>query len=72
MRAEQFGEATVEWRRSRSCVGEGHCVEVAVSDCGTQIGMRNSTAPGTVLVFDAAEWRNFVHAVKLDELPLTQ
>ena len=71
MLAEQFGAAGVEWRRSRFCVGEGHCVEWSVVDGGTQVRMRNSTAPGTVLVFDADEWHNFLDAVQAGELPLT-
>ncbi|MEU8606406.1 DUF397 domain-containing protein [Actinoplanes sp. NPDC048791] len=68
MPAEQFGAVEGEWRRSRSCVGEGHCVELSVIDRGTQVRMRNSTTPETVLVFDANEWRFFLDAVKADEL----
>ncbi|GID27001.1 DUF397 domain-containing protein [Paractinoplanes brasiliensis] len=71
MLSGQFTAAGNEWRRSRSCVGEGHCVEVSTADGGARIRMRNSTAPETVLVFDVAEWRDFLDAIKTGELPLT-
>ena len=70
MPAEQFGTAGNEWLRSRSCVGDGHCVELSAAGDGTRIGMRNSTAPETVLVFDRDEWHNFLEAVRSGELPL--
>ena len=71
MLAEQFGATGDEWRRSRFCVGDGHCVELSVVGGGAQVRMRNSTAPDLVLVFDADAWRSFLDAVKADELPLT-
>jgi hypothetical protein len=71
MPAEQFGAPEGEWRRSRFCVGDGHCVELSVVAGGTQVRMRNSTAPETVLVFDADEWNQFLDAVKAGDLPLT-
>lgn len=71
MPAEQFSASEGEWRRSRSCVGDGHCVELSVVAGGAQVRMRNSTAPGTVLVFDVDEWDNFLDAVKAGEMPLT-
>lgn len=71
MLAERVGAAGNEWRRSRYCVGEGHCVEWSVVAGGAQVRMRNSTAPETVLVFDADEWRTFLGAVQDGELPLT-
>jgi len=71
MLAEQFGAAGDEWQRSRFCVGDGHCVELSVVGGNSQVRMRNSTAPDTVLVFDADQWRNFIDAVKAGELPLT-
>lgn len=54
------------WRRSRYCVGEAHCVEVA--DLDGYVGLRNSQAPALTLVFDKAEWRTFVDAVKAGEI----
>lgn len=54
------------WRRSRYCVGQSNCVEVAANDDG--IGLRNSRSPGTVLTFDRAEWENFVDSVKSGEV----
>ncbi len=58
------------WRRSRYCVGESHCVEVAVIDGGAGIGLRNSRSPGTVLTFDGAQWQEFVDSLKSGELRL--
>ena len=72
MPAEQSGTAEGEWRRSRLCVGDGHCVELSVAGAGTQVRMRNSTAPATILVFDANEWDEFLVAIKAGELPLTR
>jgi hypothetical protein len=72
MPAEQSGTAEGGWRRSRFCVGDGHCVELSVGGAGTQVRMRNSTAPETVLVFDADEWDEFLVAIKAGELPLTR
>jgi hypothetical protein len=72
MPAKQLGAAEGEWRRSRSCVGDGHCVELSVVAGGAQVRMRNSTAPETVLVFDADEWDKFLDAVKAGEVPLTR
>jgi hypothetical protein len=71
MLAGQPGAAGSEWRRSHSCVGEGHCVEFSIVDGGSQVRMRNSTAPETVLTFGMDEWRKFLSAVKAGELPLT-
>ncbi|MBM2623795.1 DUF397 domain-containing protein [Actinoplanes sp. LDG1-06] len=72
MLAKHFGDAGGEWLRSRSCVGEGNCVELLASVDGSKIHMRNSTMPGTTLSFDAIEWRNFIDAIKAGELPLTR
>jgi hypothetical protein len=72
MLANQVGVAEGEWQRSRSCVGEGHCVEVSVVNNGAQVRMRNSTTPETVLVLNADGWRSFLDAVKADELQLTR
>lgn len=71
MPAEQSRVAGGEWRRSRSCVGDGHCVELAVTADGAQVWMRNSTSPETVLVFDAGEYAKFLDAIKTGEFPLT-
>jgi hypothetical protein len=72
MLAEQFGAANDEWRRSRRCVGDGHCVELSSAGSGSQVRMRNSTAPETVLTFGAGAWRTFLDAVKAGDLPLTR
>jgi hypothetical protein len=68
MPADRLVSAENTWRRSRYCVGESHCVEVAVMDGG--IGLRNSTSPGSVLTFDGVEWKNFVDSLKSGELRL--
>jgi hypothetical protein len=70
MPAERSGADEAEWRRSRFCVGDGHCVEVSVAAGGAQVRMRNSTAPETVLVFDADDWGEFLDAIKDGQVPL--
>ncbi|MGA5299831.1 DUF397 domain-containing protein [Nucisporomicrobium flavum] len=62
----QVPAADSAWHRSRRCVGESHCVEVAVLGAG--IGLRNSRSPGTVIAIDGAEWQNFLHSLKSGEL----
>jgi hypothetical protein len=70
MPAEHADESDSPWRRSRRCVGESHCVEVRIAG-GDQIMLRNSTDTRTVLAFDAAEWANFISALKSGEFSLT-
>ncbi|MEU8813006.1 DUF397 domain-containing protein [Actinoplanes sp. NPDC048796] len=60
------------WLRSSRCVGEAHCVELSVIDSGERVALRNSQRPGTVLTFDAAEWRNFMDGLKTGELRLSR
>ncbi|GGM35038.1 DUF397 domain-containing protein [Micromonospora sonchi] len=51
------------WRKS-SRSAEGACVEVA-DNIGGVVGVRDSKdAAGPALLFDAAQWRSFVTAVK--------
>lgn len=69
MLAGQFDAVGAEWRRSRRCVGDGHCVELSVVGDGNAVLMRNSTAPETVLAFAMGEWSRFIQAVKAGELP---
>lgn len=56
------------WLRSRYCVGESHCAEVAIVD--GRVGLRNSRSPGTVLTFDGVEWQNFIDSLKSGDLRL--
>lgn len=53
------------WRRSSRC-DSGTCVEVALDPDGLVL-VRDSKDPGPVLVFDPAEWDDFVAGVKAGE-----
>ena len=53
--------ANVDWRRSRSCTA-GNCVEVAV--LGESVAIRDSKNPGSVLLYSASEWREFITGAK--------
>jgi hypothetical protein len=57
------------WRRSKACVGEAHCVEVA--DFGDIVGLRNSQSPTVTLAFGKPAWQTFIDAVKNGEIRLT-
>jgi hypothetical protein len=70
MPADSVAPAESAWRRSRSCVGESHCAEVAMIDSG--VSLRNSTSPGTILTFGRTEWQNFVDGLKAGELHVQQ
>lgn len=57
----------MEWKRSSRC-GAGECVQVAtVGKVKPTVLVRSSNDPGTVLVFSAEEWRNFVAGVEAGE-----
>lgn len=58
----------VAWRRSRYCVGESNCVEVA--DLDGLVGLRNSRHPALILTFEADEWRSFLQAIESGEVLL--
>jgi uncharacterized protein DUF397 len=51
------------FRKSSRC-GDAACVEVSIGD---RIVVRNSTAPGKVVVFTKEEWRAFVAGVRVGE-----
>ncbi|MFG1605300.1 DUF397 domain-containing protein [Actinoplanes sp. NPDC049265] len=45
----------------------GDCVQVAPVDGGTSIALRDSKNPGSVLLFSAQEWRDFLGGVNRGE-----
>jgi len=50
-----------EWRKSVRSGSQGNCVEVAVSDCGGHVAVRDSKRPsGGILIFTPASWKAFV------------
>ena len=71
MPPKHANDTSLTWRRSGRCVGESHCVELAVLNDDT-VRLRNSTDPRTVLTFDADEWENFMHGLKSGELSLLE
>lgn len=57
----------IRWRKSSRSVGGGDCVEIA--EVPGAVLVRDSKDPdGPRLAFDSAVWRDFVTAVKADEL----
>ena len=61
-----------KFRRSNACTynnNDPRCVEVATNVAGT-VALRNSTTGATVM-FDAAEWTDFLSGAKLGEFDLT-
>lgn len=53
----------LRWRRSSRSTGKANCVEVAFT--GQTIAARDSKNPdGGMLVFSAAQWQNFVRALR--------
>jgi len=46
------------WGRSSRCVGDEHCVEVAVH--GQAVLLRNSTKPDAVLALSRHQWRDLI------------
>lgn len=54
------------WRMSSHSNGQANCVETAaIGQDGRFVAVRDSKAPaGSVLVFQASEWRRFTTSVK--------
>jgi hypothetical protein len=51
------------WRKSRSSVGNGACVEITTATAG--IAVRDSTdQAGPRITYSAAAWRNFGRSVR--------
>ncbi len=58
----------LEWRKS-SLSAENNCVEVAFLDGARHVAIRDSkNRQGPVLVFTAAEWRDFLDRVRRSEV----
>lgn len=71
MTALGHDSAEAAWRKSTYSGYNGACIEV--SDlCSGHVGVRDSKDSGTrdVLVFDRAEWAEFVSAIKRSNLEL--
>ncbi|GIE95878.1 DUF397 domain-containing protein [Paractinoplanes rishiriensis] len=69
MPTDHQSPAGAAWRRSRFCVGESNCVEVA--DLDGLVGLRNSRKPALTLTFTKSEWSNFLAALKSGEIQLS-
>jgi hypothetical protein len=59
--------STSTWRRSRYCVGEANCVEIADMNHDL-VGMRDSKVAEGHLTFTKTAWRDFIEAVKQDRI----
>jgi hypothetical protein len=62
------GASSIEWRKSSLC-GTDTCVEVAISASKALVRNSKDTARG-YLVFDAAEWREFLEGVRNHEFDI--
>jgi hypothetical protein len=59
---------SLQWRRSPRC-SASTCVEIAdLPDGRVAIRDSNQTRQGQILVFDSAEWAEFVEAIRAGEL----
>lgn len=59
------------WRKSTRSDGDGNCVEVADSDDGTKIGVRDSkNRDGAKLEFARLVWCEFLDGVRAGEFDL--
>jgi hypothetical protein len=52
----------LSWHTSTACTG-GNCVQAAAVDGGSLIALRDSKNPGTVLLYSAREWSDFLDSV---------
>ena len=53
----------LSWRKSTYSIANGECVEVATA--GGRVAVRDSSRQyDTLLQFPAADWRNFIAAIK--------
>ncbi len=60
----------LKFKRSKKCVfcGEPDCVEVAITDGGDKVVVRDSKNPeGKTLEYSRSEWRAFIGGVKSGE-----
>lgn len=59
------------WRKSSRSDGQGNCVEVADSDDGTTIGVRDTkNRNGATLEFTRPAWCEFIERVRDGEFDL--
>lgn len=67
MMFEQAARKLYRWRKARSSISNGACVEVAPVE-GGGVAIRNSNNPqGAVLIYTAAEWSAFLDGAKKGE-----
>lgn len=56
------------WQKSSFSIGNGNCVETAMTADGCHLAVRDSKdVSGPILVFAPGEWRAFVAGVKAGE-----
>jgi hypothetical protein len=62
----RLAQRDLSWRKARSSVGNGACVEVASFQ--DMVAVRDSKNPhGAVLTYSAVEWRTFLDGAKKGE-----
>jgi uncharacterized protein DUF397 len=59
--------AGLPWRRPSSCVGDSHCLEVAVDD--QAVYLRNSTMPDRLLRLSPSQFRSLLRWLQSSEAP---
>lgn len=64
--ATNSADSELAWRKARSSIGNGACVEVA--SMNGMVALRDSKDPnGTVLTYTATEWHAFLDGAKKGE-----
>ncbi|MEU6854870.1 DUF397 domain-containing protein [Actinacidiphila alni] len=58
----------VTWRRSSHSTAANNCVETAALTAGLLAVRDSKDVTGPALLFPAASWAHFVHAVRRDDL----
>ncbi len=67
MSLTRFEFRQLTWRKARSSMNNGNCVEIAPTD--GRIMVRDSMQPcGPVLEYPAAVWRTFIAEAKRDSI----
>jgi len=64
-----LADMSLEWRKSSYSVANSACVEVAISEGGDAVFVRDSKDPhGGTLCYDRDTWRRLIEDIRADRL----